>query len=148
MSGLELAAGVIAVVQATGQAASLTLKLKRLWGDVKDAPDDIQDLLDDIEATGLVLQDIEDQLRSSAAPAGACSPPHLHAVLQRSQLALKPLDEAVNILQRELDRHESKVLRRISSAKIVLKRPVLDRLEAKLRRALALLQLSANVHVM
>lgn len=146
MSGLDLAAGVIAIVTATGQAAKLTFKLKKLCDDIKEAPDEIRDLLDDLEATGEVLQAIEGQLQDATAPAEAWGTSRLEAVLRRSQLAVKPLEEALSLLQQELDRSQGRARRKLVSAKIVLKKPVLDRLEGKLRRALQLLQLSTQIH--
>lgn len=90
MSGLELAAGVIAVVQVTGQAAILITKIKTLWGEVRDAPEEIMYLLEEAELANLTLQSIEQQVHQSKAAGIACDPA-VEAVLHRAHGAYQAL---------------------------------------------------------
>lgn len=145
MSGLELAAGIIAVVQVTGQAVVLTTKIKKLWGEVRDAPEEIQDLLDEVELVSLLLRDIELQAQQTGLPAQAWGGQSAVAILKHTQRAHQALEGAADLLDREIQRSQNKGRRMMASSKVLLKKPVLDRLKARLEFSLRLLQLSTQL---
>jgi hypothetical protein len=146
MSGLELAAGVIAVVQVTGQAAVLINKIKTLWGEVRDAPEDILYLLEEVELTSLTLQSIEQQVQQSKVAGMACDPV-LEAVLKHAQGAYQALQKVADLLDKEIQQSRGKSQRFVKSAKVLLKRPVLDLLKSRLESSLRLLVLSSQVQM-
>ncbi|KAH6681036.1 hypothetical protein F5X68DRAFT_234155 [Plectosphaerella plurivora] len=139
--GLEVAAGVIAVVQVTGQAVVLTLKIKQLWAEVRNAPQEVQDLLDEIELTSLLLQDIERQTEQRGMPVGLASA----SIMQHTQRAHQALESTADLLDAELKRSPSRVRIMMASTKVLLKKSMLDQLKEKMDRSLRLLQMSLQV---
>lgn len=138
MSGLELAAGILGVAQFTSEAITLSIKLKQLWAEVKGAPAEVGELLDEIEITSGLLEEHRQLVAGSGAGGRGCQA----RVLVQTQNALRNLGEAVEILHDELQASRKKSARRLlSSAKVVVRKPVLEQLRAKLARSLQLLQL-------
>jgi hypothetical protein len=146
MSGLEVAAGVIAVVQVTGQTAALIPKIRTLWGEIRDAPEDILYLLEEADLANFTLQSIEQQVRQSKAAGMACDPA-VEAVLNRAHGACQALQKVVDLLDQEIQQSRGKTRRFIQSTKVLLKKPVLDRLKNRLESSLRLLVLSSQVQM-
>ncbi|KAG7153056.1 hypothetical protein HYQ46_000214 [Verticillium longisporum] len=122
---------------AATSAADLTLaivKLKQLWDEVKDVPNEIASILENLEAFGLMLQDLEARLRIDDIPPElrsriVASPPQLF------QRAYASLQDVIGSLNMELQKSNGS-RRRFASIKIVLQKSTLQLLEKKLQQAL------------
>lgn len=148
MSGFELAVGVLGVTQFGAEAIALSFKFKKLWGEVKGASEEVDDLLDNITDASYVIQEIENQVAQSSLVPAPLGNAGFKRILDKAQKAHKSLEEAVQILHGELESSNRKSRRFISSAKVVLKKPVLDRLETKLRRSMQQLYWATQLHSM
>lgn len=69
MASVAVLVGGIHVASVGVQICSGIIQIKKLWDDVKDAPGEIRDLLEDIEILRQVLSDLEnsDDLPSATA---------------------------------------------------------------------------------
>ena len=148
MSGLELAAGVLGVTQFGFEVIGLSVKLRKLWAEVKGASEEIDNLINEIEDTSFMLQELELQVAQSSLTPGPLGNTRFKPILKRTQDVLKNLQDAVDLLHCELEKPGRKSRRLVSSAKVVLKKPVLESLEKKLRRSMQLLQFATQLHFM
>src|SRR3569833_3360963 len=120
---LGIAASGSAVAQAAGSAAGIVLKLKRLWDDIKDVPESIQDLMEQIEYLGLALSEAEELLGYNPGQA-ALSPPSKRAAQQCLDYYRKSwqnLSHLVDELSAQINSN-SRVGRKLVHLKFVLKK--------------------------
>ncbi|KAK4210312.1 hypothetical protein QBC37DRAFT_485485 [Rhypophila decipiens] len=88
---LGIVASGLAVQQTAGQVVKSLIKLRRLWDQIQDAPDEIQDLMADIACFAALLSEMEGQLVESSPV--ACQS------LQLSRNALGQLEAVVSALE-------------------------------------------------
>jgi len=145
---LGIAASGIAVAQAAGSAAGIVLKLKRLWDDIKDVPESIQDLMEQIEYLGLALSEAEELLGYNPGQA-ALSPPSKRAAQQCLDYYRKSwqnLSHLVDELSAQINSN-SRVGRKLGHLKFVLKKEQFKTLERRLRGAVSMLQLAQQFYL-
>ncbi len=92
---LGIAASGIAVAQGAQVLCQAVLTISRLWGEVRDVPDTIQNLVEDLELAGQIIGAIEVELLESS--------PESLSTLQRlvvkcCRQALKDLTDLVDDL--------------------------------------------------
>ncbi|SPO07599.1 uncharacterized protein DNG_10294 [Cephalotrichum gorgonifer] len=109
----------LAVFAASAQLLELAVgsivKAKRLWDEIDQAPSEIQDLMLEIQA------------------------------VERYYKAVYALDDLVQSLSKEVNAARGPLSRKAVAAKIVLQKRSMRRLEAKLRSARDVLQLSLSL---
>lgn len=130
----------ISIVQLSGQIAKNIIKLKGIWDQVKDAPEDISYLMKDLETLNAILHELEPQETDAHIDFIAGS----HAF--RQSLALcregsRELNDLVDTLSIQLSSN-SKFRKTRGSVKMVLKRDQIKRYKSKLKSAITLLSLS------
>ncbi len=132
MAELGLIASGMGIASLGIQIGSGIIKLKQLWDDVKDAPEEIQYLLDEIETLSQVLSavDDDDNLPLSAA--------------KRLELCSK----GANLLKSLLEELQASVgkRKRLGGLKNVLKKGTVERLRERLKSAVMMLNLSCQTY--
>ncbi|KAM7202658.1 hypothetical protein V8F33_002584 [Rhypophila sp. PSN 637] len=91
---LGIVASGLAVQQTAGQVVKSLIKLRRLWDQIQDAPDEIQDLMADIACFAALLSEMEGQLVESS--------PVARQNLQLSRNALGQLEAVVSAIETQL----------------------------------------------
>ncbi|RNJ55160.1 hypothetical protein D7B24_008938 [Verticillium nonalfalfae] len=136
----------LGATQFAAELAVTIVKLKRLWDEVQDVPDHIQSILEELEDVDLILQDVEEQINRDEIPDELKST-ILPRVLRSTQRAYRALEELVESLDRQIVSSRG-FRRRLVSVRIVIKKPVLEKMESQLRRALDILNMAINSYTM
>jgi hypothetical protein len=133
------ALGVVASGIALGQAAKGLAKaishMKQLWADVKDVPETIEDLLDELELTAMVLAAMEEKPTTSTCPATSDSISSLQR--QAIEWCRKIHSDMENlILDLASDIESTKMTKRaVAKARVALKKDVIKGYERRLKKA-------------
>ncbi|KAF7901113.1 hypothetical protein EAF00_003334 [Botryotinia globosa] len=112
-------------------------KLKEFWDEVKEAPEDIQYALEELEALSLVLSDIH--------TSNSNLPSIPSATVTRCLELCRRGTDILNTTVKDLNGAISK-RRKIGSAKVVLKKDTLDKFRNRLRDAQYMLMLSRQTY--
>ena len=143
------AIGVIASGIAVGSlAAGITssiVKLKSYWDQVQNAPEDMHDLLEELEVLGHLLADIADDQQQNSMSGLIFDSTAISRCLQHCQKGADRLKELTDILSTDLDTSPRRK-KQWASAKVVLKKGQIDRYKEKLERAMRLLSLSYQMY--
>ena len=143
---LAVVASGIAVAQAAQSLGDIAVSLSRLWRDVKDVPNTIRDLVEELEVAGQLFSIIESELE----PAPESSPTPLTSLqcltIERCRQAHKDLGALVDDLRADIasSRRRKKL---VASVKVVLKRDTLEAYERRLQRALRFLDSAVQLHM-
>ncbi|KAG7135566.1 hypothetical protein HYQ45_006646 [Verticillium longisporum] len=136
----------LGATQFAAELAVTIVKLKRLWDEVQDVPDHIQSILEELEDVDLILQDVEEQVNRDEIPDELKSTV-LPRVLRSTQRAYRALEDLVESLDRQIVSSRG-FRRRLVSVRVVVKKPVLEKMESQLRRALDILNMAINSYTM
>lgn len=152
---LGVFASGVAVAQVAGTVGAAALKLKKLWEEVRDVPESIRDLLEQIDCLDPALWEAERNLARNDLP------PLLWSgdVAQRSttycRKALTRLTELVDDLDALLHRSPNRAQRRrdrlamkVACVKIILRKDELVSLERRLEAAVRMLCTAQQGYVM
>lgn len=123
---LGVTASIIQIVDAVG-------KLKSLWHNIKNAPDDLDDCVHDIVRSARLL----DKSKTLISNVAASHDDHLRECTQDLDVVLAALQGICSVLQTALDRN-----RRLGAIRIVLKKDEIARGKRKLERAQSLLSMA------
>jgi hypothetical protein len=135
MAALGVAASGIGIASLAIQVGDSILKLKSFWEAVKEAPEDIKHLIDEIEILSLVLSEIGKESDEGEEP------PIASALASKCQELCRGGLGALQDVVHELG-SEMKKRKRVGSVKAVLKKETVDKLKDRLRSAQLLLMLS------
>ncbi len=165
---LGLLASGIAVAQATHALGKLAVSLTRLWRDVRDVPDTIRLLVDQLELTTEMVGFIEAELSLPSPPASPLSPLPSPPSSSLCFPVEREKEEPLNSMQRraiERCRHAQGCLqalvddlateiassrrrrRVLAGVKVALKREVLEGYERRLGAAVGLLNAVVTMQV-
>lgn len=145
---LGVVASGIAVVDAAGQIGSGILKLRRLWSEVKDVPDTINSLMQQLELLAVVIGEMETIQHSST---GDATRP-LNS--QGMQLSMTRCREAMNVLEHlvsNLTHHvnsQKRLKRAKAKLKVALEKDALNQCHKRLSNAVQLLQVAQGCYQM
>ncbi|TGO38231.1 hypothetical protein BHYA_0079g00320 [Botrytis hyacinthi] len=137
MAGIGIIASGMGVASLGLQLMDGIRKLKQFWDEVKEAPEDIQYALEELETLSLVLSDIH--ISNSNLPSIPSA-----TVTRCLELCRRGTD-ILNTIVKDLNGAISK-RRKIDSAKVVLKKDVLDKFRNRLRDAQYMLLLSRQTY--
>jgi hypothetical protein len=139
---LSIVSGSVAVVGFAGSLGSGLLKLKKLLGEVRDAPKTISDLLDQAELMLPLLEAIEASFAAQSKPcANDAITRTCFAYCQRATRGLEVIAREVSD-----DLSAARVSRRIRGrGKVLLKQDRIAKFESMLSRAIEFLQLALTV---
>jgi len=138
---LGLAASGISIATLTVQIANSVAKLKSYWDELKEVPEDVRLLVEEIEDLQLLLSDIEaDQRRNpiSSTVLDTNSASRCLEHCKRGADRLKELTDDLGVDIMASNRFRSKW----ASARVILKKDKIEKYKSRLERAIRLLSLS------
>lgn len=136
-----LVASGISIATLAAQITSSVVKLKSYWDQVKEAPEDLTFLIEEIEDLSLLLSDIEDDQRRNPISAVLLERSSVSRCLEHCKRAASRLSELADDLGADLEA-PNKLKNKWGSAKVLLKKDKIEKYRSRLERALRLLSLS------
>lgn len=139
MAELGVAASAISIASIAIQVGDSILKLKTFWDHVKEAPEEIKYLIDEIETLNLVLSGFS----SDETPNGPLSiePAFSSRCLELCRKGAGILETVVKEIDVEIGKRK-----RVGSFKAVLKKGTIERLKERMRSAQLMLMLSNQAY--
>jgi len=135
---LGIAASGVGIASLAIQLGNSILKLKSFCDAVKNAPEEIRHLIEEIETLSLVLSESE----SSEQPGLQVRPDSTSRCLQFCQKATSILRSVVKDVEAEIERRG-----RFGRVKAVLKRDAIEKLRGRLMTAQSMLLLSNQMYL-
>ena len=129
-----------------GQIASSLVKLKSYLDQVRDAPEDIHILLDEIEDLHFLLSDIEDDQSRNSHSAMLLDNSSVSRCLDHCRRGAERLRRVVDDMAVDFECHIP-MKRRWTAAKIIWKRDRVEKYKAELASAVRLLALSHQIYI-
>jgi hypothetical protein len=138
MADIGVAGSGLGIASLALQLGDCIARLKSFWNAVKDAPEDIKYLLEEIETLSFVLSDFE-----------ANDEPELNQGHEATPKCFQFCKKAVGILEGVIKEVEAEIKkrRRVGSVKAVLRRDVIEKLRERLMRAQSMLMLSNSLYL-
>jgi hypothetical protein len=133
---------IISIASITIQITDSIKKLKDFWDMVKDAPEEIAYMIEEMEVLGLVMSDVERAIKSNT-PSAECT---VDAIASARCLGLckrgaEGLEKIVSDLAQELEKGGKR-----AGFKSALKKNTIDRLRERLRNVQSLMVLSQQTY--
>ena len=144
---IGVVASGIAIGTLAAQITSSIVKLKSYWDDVQDAPQDIQDLLEEVDILRHLLNVIADDQRQNSASSLILDSTSISSCLLLCKKEVDQLQELTDSLGTHLDAKGS-LRRKWASMKVVMKKDKVEKYKTKLERAIRLLSLSQQTYSM
>ncbi|KAI0104244.1 hypothetical protein GGR51DRAFT_522106 [Nemania sp. FL0031] len=144
---LGVAASGIAVFQVATQVGTSIIKLKQLWDDLRDAPSSIRDLLNQIECLDPAIWEADHTFSHANLPPMFWDNSIAKQSTEYCHKALNSLTEVVEELALQIN-GTGKLRRKVASAKVVLKKEQLNRLERRLQNAAMMLNLAQQSYLL
>ena len=129
LSGSGLGVGSLAL-----QIGDCVIRLKGFWDVVKEAPEEIKNLIEEIETLSLVLSGFEGGEHPEHDATSRC--------FQLCKRAVGILDSLVKEVESEITKRK-----RVGSVKAVLKKGEIEKLRQRLATAQSMLMLSNNIYL-
>lgn len=144
---LGTVASALAVAEVGIKVGSTIHKLRALWDEIQEVPEEIHQSLREIEILDLLLSDIEYDLAAQRSTLNPLLYNDAAAKLSTSYCreALKGLWDLIDELNLEID-SKRKRRRGMARLKVVLKKETLAKLQARLQRAVQLLLLAERAY--
>ncbi|KAI0105938.1 hypothetical protein F4814DRAFT_452317 [Daldinia grandis] len=143
---LGVAASGIAVAQIAIQVGGTVVKLKQLWDEVKDVPDDVVDLMDQIDCLDPVLWEVEDSFNQAELPSTLWGDLASKSTTRYCRKALENLTAMVEELSIQIS-SAKKGRRKITAVKVLLKKDSIRKLERRLENAVRMLTLAQQSYL-
>ncbi|RYP46480.1 hypothetical protein DL768_007313 [Monosporascus sp. mg162] len=143
---LGVAASSIAIAQVTSQVGVAVVKLKKFCDEVKDVPDDIADLLQQIDCLDPALWEAENSFELTGLPAMLWNDAAAKRSTTYCRNALKALTEIVDEMAVQIN-HPKRLNRKAASVKVVLRKDTLKKLEKRLENAVRMLTLAQQSYL-
>lgn len=142
---LGIITGAITVVETAGQAGSSILKLKRLWDEVKDAPQKIKSLIDELERYKPLLDSLDAEFEQiehivSNNPAAKASTGYCRQ-------AMSGLEALIQDFEKEVESKRN-IKRGVAKVKVVLKKGVIEKYREQMQNALDVVKLAQQTYLM
>ncbi|KAL6713632.1 hypothetical protein ACLMJK_009097 [Lecanora helva] len=138
---IGLAASGIAIGTLAAQVTASAIKLKSYYDQLRDAPQDLRDLIDELEILGIVLSDIENDQQQNPISSLILNSNSSSRCLKFCKQGADRLDELVRGLSPALESDRG-ARKGLASANLVFKKDRLENCKATLERAIRLLMLS------
>ncbi|RYP06038.1 hypothetical protein DL764_003401 [Monosporascus ibericus] len=143
---LGVAASGISIAQVTSQVGVVVVKLKKFCDEVKDVPDDIADLLQQIDCLDPALWEAENSFESTGLPAMLWNDAAAKRSTTYCRNALKSLTEIVDEMAVQIN-HSKRLNRKVASMKVALRKDTLKKLEKRLENAVRMLTLAQQSYL-
>ena len=126
--------------------ANSAVKLRSIWDQVHDAPDDILYLIGDLERLRYMLVDSEEFQQRNPTSSLVLDSTSMSRCLQRCKEEVDRLKELTDGLSNHLE-NSSKFKKKKAAAKIVLKKDLINRYKARLDGTLRTLTLAHQMYM-
>lgn len=148
---LGIVASGLSVAQIAGSIVTTSIKVKALLDEVKNAPDNLKDMLEYIELLAPILCEAntagdEGAGTTNSLPLAATS--HLRQALAKCQAASEQLELLARSLMSQMDAARGGVRRKCAMFKILLKRGTLSEYEKRLQKTIQLLSLAHDIYTL
>lgn len=143
---LGIAASGITVAQLSSQVGGAVLKLKQLWDEVKDVPEDIADLMEQIDCLDPVLWETENNFNQGALPSIVWDELASKKTTMYCRKALHNLTQMVDELNHQIN-NSNKYCRKMAAIKVLIKKDILKKLERRLENAVKMLTLAQQSYL-
>ena len=134
-------AGGVGIGALAASIAKSVIKIKSFLDDMKDVPDDIGDMMEQLDVLQYLLSDIEDGQSRNPYPSFLLDQSPMTRSLSGCKKAADQLKSIVDDLNVDIDTNK-KIHRKRASAKVVLDKRKLEKYQKRLERAISLLSLS------
>ncbi|KZL85573.1 hypothetical protein CI238_04573 [Colletotrichum incanum] len=145
---LGLAASVIAVVDMTSKFGSASIKLMRLWNEVKEVPIMLLEKAERIKDLEEFLDDTENQIARNLLPEAVCNMARLQKHIAKARGALTNVQKMVDHLQAKVNADQRGFKRRFASTKVLIQKDEWKALDKNLDSALYLFSLAQTQFLM
>ncbi|KAI4595135.1 hypothetical protein KJ359_007110 [Pestalotiopsis sp. 9143b] len=143
---LGVVASGIAVVDAAGLIGSGIIKLRRLWNEIKDVPETINSLMQQLELLAVVIGEMETIQHSTAGDAmRPFNSQGMKLSMMRCREALDTMDNLVSKLAMHVD-SEKRSKRARARLKVALSKDNLVRCHDRLKDTVQLLQFAQGCY--
>ncbi|KAK6948976.1 hypothetical protein Daesc_009048 [Daldinia eschscholtzii] len=143
---LGVAASGIAVAQIAIQVGGAVVKLKQLWDEVKNVPDDIADLMDQIDCLDPILWEAENGFSRCDSPSMLWDDLASKSMTVYCRKALQNLTGIVDELNHQIT-NAKKGRRKITAVKVLLKKDSIQKLQKRLENAVQMLILAQQSYL-
>lgn len=143
---LGVAASGIAIAQISLQVGGAVRKLKQLWNEVKDVPDDIADLMEHIDCLSLAVWESENNIEQNSLPSIVWDDSASKLASTYCRKALRNLTTMIDELNLQID-NAKKGRRKIAAFQVLLKKDLLKKLEKRLENAIRTLSLAQQSYL-
>ncbi len=144
---LGVVASGIAVAQVATTLGSAVVRLKALWEEVREVPERIADLMEQIDCLDPALWEAERLLSENELPAELWTDISARRSAEYCRKALRKLTALIDDLSAKIHSPKSPT-RKIGRFRAVLKKDTLNILESRLESAVRLLQLAQQGYIM
>ncbi|KAK8060912.1 hypothetical protein PG996_010842 [Apiospora saccharicola] len=142
---LGIVASGIAVAQLGAATGGAVLKLKQLWGQVKDAPETISELIERIDLISSAVWELEHQFTHSGLPPMLWDKTTAVRSIAYCRKALMKLSDFVDGLSSRITSRRG-YRRKLGAAQVVLNKDEREKLEGHLRNALDVLRFAQDAY--
>jgi hypothetical protein len=148
---LGVVASGIAISQAAQTVGGAVFSLSRLWKEVKDVPDTIQHILEELELAGRIVATIEAELMASVSgtstwPSGDGLSSIQYLAIQRCRQVHKDLSDLVDDLAADIASSRRRK-RAKAKVRVVLKKEALESYEKRLQKALRFVDSAVQIQI-
>ena len=144
---IGIVSGAITFATVVAQISKSIMQIKDCWSQFRNAPDELQELITELEIYDLILREIEQNLSSGPRANAIGMSEHSLQSLEICKKAAEGLQIISNELAKDLC-PSSRFRRSYSSFKIVLQKSKVEKYKAKLSNSIRLLSLSQQCYSM
>ncbi|KAJ5798310.1 uncharacterized protein N7503_007606 [Penicillium pulvis] len=142
---IGIISGAITFATVVAQISKSIFQIKECWSQIRDAPEELQELIAELEIYDLILREIEQSLSLGPLANAIGTSAHLSRSLEICKKAAERLQVISNELAKDLS-PSSRVRRSYSSFKTVLQKSKVEKYKAKLSNSIRLLSLSQQCY--
>jgi hypothetical protein len=142
---IGVVSGAFTFATVVAQVTKSIIQIKDCWGQIRDAPEDLERLVREIEIFGLILMDIEEDLSKDAVAGVIKNNNHALKSFELCREAAVDLEAASEGLMAEI-RSTKGFKRSYASLKVVIKKGNFEKYRTRLGSATRLLSLSQQCY--
>ena len=140
-----LTASIIGIGELAAQAASLILKLRQIWNDVKEAPDDITFMVRELDILVSSLATIEKQHQDIDLPPHVFDTSDMKQSFKLCQDAAKQLTVLVAELALQTE-SGGRFKKKIGATKFIMKKDQIQKIKTKMNSSISLFRLCRETY--
>lgn len=142
---IGVVSGALTFATVVAQATKSIFQIRDCWSQIRDAPEDLQRLVREVEIFGLILTDIEEDLSKDEVAGVLKNSNHALQSLELCKEAAVDLETVSDSLIKEI-RPISGLTRTYASLKVVIKKGSIEKYRTRLGNASRLLSLSQQCY--